>query len=123
MTLFQVRMTLARDADFPEGSNTRGYDFVVPLGTGKKPDAKTWKQHAKDCLVRRFWEGEEPRHGILRHSGGQWFVDYDPKRTSDDEPFVQLDRHPIEEGNYLSMVESDGKERTFHIVSVKLLGR
>jgi hypothetical protein len=122
MTLYRVRITLARDPDFPEGSNTRGYDFIVPLGGGKKPDTATWKQHAKDCLVHRFWEGEEPRHGVLRHSGHQWFVDYDVKRASDEEPFIQLDRHPIEEGNTLSMVEGDGKSRTFHIVSVKPFG-
>ncbi|MDR3500163.1 MAG: hypothetical protein P4L72_13165 [Parvibaculum sp.] len=121
MTLYRVRMTLARDADFPEGSNMRGYDFIVPLGAQNRPDASIWKRHTKDCLVHRFWEGEDDRHGLLRHTGGQWLVDYDLKREGDEEPFVQLDRHPIETGNYLSMVEGDGKQRTFHIVSVKPL--
>ena len=31
MSLFKIRLELARDHDFPEGSGARGYEFTAPL--------------------------------------------------------------------------------------------
>jgi hypothetical protein len=95
--------------------------MIVPLGGAMKLDPDAWKTHSKDCMVHRFWEGEEPQHGLLRHAGRHWFVDYDLKTEGDEEPFFMLERHAIEEGNYLSVTEHDGKMRTFHVISVKPL--
>lgn len=121
MSLYRVRMTLARDPAFPEGSSTRGYDFILPLDGAMMLDAKLWSAHSKDCLVHRFWEGEAPQHGLLRHKGQHWFVDYNLKSEGDEEPFFQLASHVIQEGNYLSVTERDGNMHTFHVVSVKPL--
>lgn len=121
MSLYRVRVTLARNSQFPEGSPTRGYDFIVPLTEAGTLDPAAWKVHSKDCLVHRFWEGEAPQHGLLMHKGQHWFIDYDLKTQGDEEPFYRLASHAIEEGNYVSITEQDGAMHTFHIVSVKPL--
>lgn len=118
MTLYRVHMVLARNDEFPEGSSTHGYDFVVPLDRDRKLDPVVWKNHTKDCIVHRFWAGEDDRRGRLRHAGGAWFIDYDEKVVGDEEPFFKLDRHEVKTGEYLSVTEPDGETRAFRIVRV-----
>lgn len=118
MTLYRVHMVLARNDEFPEGSSAHGYDFVVPLDQTMKLDPAAWKNHAKDCVVHRFWQGEEDQRGRLRHTGSNWYIDYDEKTTGDEEPFFKLDRHEVKTGEYLSVTEQDGETLAFRIVSV-----
>ncbi len=118
MTLYRVHMTLARNDKFPEGSNAHGYDFVVPLDASMKLDPDSWKAHAQDCVVRRFWGDKQAERGLLRHAGKSWFIDYDVTAEGDEEPFFKLDRHEVKPGEYLSVSEPDGETRTFRIVSV-----
>ncbi|MGB5092069.1 MAG: hypothetical protein WBN97_01995 [Parvibaculum sp.] len=118
MTLYRVHLTLARTQDHPQGSKTHGYDLVVPLDASGKLDPEAWKLHARDCTVRRFWEGEDDKRGLLRHIGRGWVIDYDKTTRSGDEPFFKLDRHEIKTGEYLSLLEEDGEMMTFHIASV-----
>ncbi|HMM13199.1 MAG TPA: hypothetical protein PKA57_01125 [Parvibaculum sp.] len=119
MTLYRVHMVLARNDEFPEGSSRHGYDFVVPLDEQGRLDPASWKSHAKDCVVRRFWVGEEDQRGRLRHAGTNWFIDYDETVVGDEEPFFKLDRHAVKTGEYLSVNERDGEAHTFRIVSVE----
>ena len=58
MALSIIRLELARDTDFPEGSSLHGYEFVAPLDGEGRIDADGWRAHRKRCRVRRFWEGE-----------------------------------------------------------------
>ena len=53
MTLYRVRMVLARNDEFPEGSNAHGYDLVVPLDDAGKLDPVSWKNHTKDCIAHK----------------------------------------------------------------------
>jgi|TARA_R110000824_G_scaffold118960_19_gene272694 hypothetical protein len=118
MTLFHVRMTLARNEDFPNGSPAHGYDLVVPLDGEAMLDAEEWKNHSKSCTVRRFWEGEADRKGLLRHIGRGWLIDYDATTREADEPFFKLDRHKFAAGEYLSVTEEDGEMLTFRVATV-----
>jgi hypothetical protein len=62
-----IRLELARNPDFPEGSSAHGYEFMAPLGPDGTLDDEVWKSEKRTCEVRRFWAGEEDEHG--RSSG------------------------------------------------------
>ncbi len=119
MALYHVRLILARNKDFPEGSPKRGYDLVVPLDGEMRLDAEGWKAQPKKCTVRRFWEDEADQLGLLRHIGRGWAIDYDTATPEADEPFFKLDRHEFKLGEYLSVTEQDGEMQSFRIASVE----
>ena len=119
MTLKQVRLELARDHDFPSGSHDRGYDFIAPLDDAGHLDAAEWKKNRDRCRVRRFWPGQPHEIGLLVHKrGGVWAFDYDPKSTEDDVPGYKFDKHRFVPGEYVSLTEHDGVQRTFFIKAV-----
>jgi hypothetical protein len=119
MTLKQVRLELARDHDFPSGSHERGYDFIAPLDDQGHLDAAEWKQNRDRCRVRRFWPGQPKEIGHLVHKpGGVWAFDYNPKSSVDDEPGYKFDKHRFIPGEYVSLTEHDGVQRTFFIKAV-----
>jgi len=118
MTLFRVHMHLARSPEYPDGSKVHGYEIVLPLNISMQLDPKAWREHARECVVRRFWQGEPTRRGVLRHAGHSWFVDYDLKSEGDEEPLFKLEDHKVQQGEYLSITEQDGETRTFLITSV-----
>lgn len=119
MPLKHIRLELARDNDFPQGSRTRGYEFVAPLDGAGHLDADGWRAARDRCRVKRFWEGEASEVGRLVHRrGGTWAFDYDPTRQDDDEPGFRLDKHRFVPGEYVSFREHDGVMRTFRIVAV-----
>jgi hypothetical protein len=86
MTLKRIRLELARDQDFPDGSRERGYDLIAPIGEDDCLVADEWRLNRDRCRVRRFWAGEEERGRLVHKRGGTWAIDYDPKTEDDDEP-------------------------------------
>ena len=116
--LKRIRLELARDQDFPSGSRERGYEFVAPLDDDGHLVAKEWQTTRDRCRVRRFWAGEPEELGHLVHRAGTWAFDYDPTRSSDDEPGFKLDKHRFVPGEYVSFREHDGAMRTFVIARV-----
>jgi len=117
--LSRIRLELARNPDFPEGSAAHGYDIIAPLDDEGKLDERAWKTFRQICRVQRFWKGEEDKVGRLsRNRGGMWFVDYDPKTDADDEPGFRFGSHVFRSGEYVSIRENDGVPRTFRVVSV-----
>ena len=119
MALKKVRLDLARNPDFPEGSRDHGYEFVAPLTDDGHLDPEEWLQNPDACVVRRFWAGEEDEHGrLVRLGPDRWVFDYDPTSDDDDEPTFRFDRHSFVPGEYVSITEHDGVERTFRVVSV-----
>lgn len=117
--LSRIRLELARNPDFPEGSAAHGYNIIAPLDPDGKLDQRAWKKFRQTCRVQRFWKGEEDKIGRLSHKpGGIWFVDYDPKTDTDDEPGFRFGSHVFRSGEYVSIRENDGVLRTFRVVSV-----
>lgn len=118
MPLKRIRLELARDHDFPDGSRERGYELIAPIDDSDHLAANEWREQREKCRVRRFWAGEE-EHGKLVHKpGGTWAIDYDPRSTADDEPGFRFDKHKFAPGEYVSLKEHDGVMRTFRVVSV-----
>lgn len=119
MSLKTVRLELARTREFPEGSNKRGYEFVVPLTEDGHIDVDAWASAKAACTVRRFWEGEDDRVGELHHTRHRtWAFSYEPGEE-DDEPFFHLESHAFQMGEYVSITEPDGKTLTFRVVAVR----
>lgn len=119
MTLKRIRLELARDHDFPAGSHERGYDFIAPLDDQGHLDAAEWRKQRERCRVKRFWAGQPNEIGHLVHKpGGSWAFDYDTKSTADDEKGFKFDRHSFIPGEYVSIKEHDGVQRTFFIKAV-----
>lgn len=119
MTLKRIRLELARDREFPNGSREHGYDFIAPLDEDGHLLAVEWRTNKDRCRVRRFWPGTADEIGRLVHRrGGTWAFDYDPTTDEDDEPGFKFDRHRFVPGEFVSITEHDGVQRTFVIKAV-----
>lgn len=119
----RIRLHLARSKEFPAGSTHHGYEFVAPLDTKGHIDAALWKTYPRQCLVRRFWQGEDDQVGVLVHKPGgsehaRWVFDYDKTRVDDDEAGYRFGSHAMTPGEYLTLRDQD-TEHTFKIVSVE----
>lgn len=120
MTLRTIRLELARCPEFPEGSAGHGYEFVAPLDKAGRFDAGEWKTARDKCVVRRFWDGEPDELGYLIHyNGHRWAFSYVRDTREDDETIFRFDRHLFRRGEYVSITEHDGVERTFRIADVR----
>jgi hypothetical protein len=122
MTLKKIRLELARDHDFPEGSNRRGYEFVAPIDAQGQLDPEAWKAHRDACRARRFWEGEDSELGhLVRKPGGHWAFHYDIHGDADDdESGYRFGAHRFLPGEYVSIREhDDDRFRTFLVVKVE----
>ena len=121
MSLRTVRLELARDPDFPDGSPDRGYEFIAPLNEDGRIDAAEWRRRRDECTVRRFWEGEDDEIGHVIHTQGRrWKFHYDVTGDEDDdEAGYRFDDHVFKEGEYVSILEHDGALRTFRVVRVR----
>lgn len=119
MTIKTIRLELARTKDHPAGDRGHAYEFRAPLdGTGHL-DASVWPKEKEVCTVKRFEGGQEAESGLLiRTRGGKWVFSYAPG-TDDDEGIFRLSSHRFIPGEYISVTEHDGVERTFRIVDVR----
>jgi hypothetical protein len=123
MSLSKIRLELARDHDFPDGSRAHGYEFTAPLGAdGHITDAE-WKTKRDHCRVRRFWNGDPDEVGhLIRKPGGSWAFHYDLLGDADDdEAGYRFGNHQFKPGEYVSIKEHDDVLRTFKVVMVQPL--
>jgi hypothetical protein len=118
--LRHIRLELARDHDFPDGSSERGYELVAPIDEEGHLAADAWKLIRDRCRVRRFWPQEADEVGHIVHKpGGTWAFHYDIHGDpSHDETGWHLNTHKFVPGEYVSIKEQDGVLRTFHVRAV-----
>tara|TARA_R110002110_G_scaffold3670_6_gene19009 strand:+ start:8474 stop:8848 length:375 start_codon:yes stop_codon:yes gene_type:complete len=123
MTLSKIRLELARDHDFPDGSTKRGYEFVAPLDTNDVIEAEQFQTQKARCRVRRFWDGNDDEVGhLVRKPGGSWAFHYDINGDADDdETGYRFGDHRFAEGEYVSIREHDDHMRTFRVTAVSPL--
>ena len=117
--MHEIRLVLARDHDFPEGSTLRGYIVHAPLDSDGKLDQAAWRAHAPACTVLRFWAGEDDQRGRLIHGRHGWLFTYGGEE--EDEPLFRLGEHRLVPGEYVSITEHDGIQRTFRVAGVRRL--
>src|SRR5262245_24643758 len=53
MPMKRIRLELARDHNFPEGSRQRGYEFAAPLDAQGHLLADAWHAMPEKCRVKR----------------------------------------------------------------------
>jgi hypothetical protein len=122
MALKRIRLELARTAEHPEGSASRGYAFVAPLTDDGHLDPDGWRTSRAECTVHRFWAGEDDEHGhLVHHRGHDWafhYAGHEAATGADEEPIFRFDRHRFVVGEYVSITEHDGVQRTFRVAEV-----
>lgn len=112
-----VRLELARNPGYPEGSPRHGYEIVAPLDPEGHIDEAAWRENRNACRVRRFWGDRPDEHGDLIRARRGWAISYVPGEA-DDEQIFRLDRHLLRVGEYVSITEPDDVTYTFKVVSV-----
>lgn len=118
----QIRLELAREPGHPGGSNSTGYDLVVPLDHDQRLSPDEWRKHKDLCRVHRFREDEDDAVGRLaRKPGGAWYFDYDDSTEDDDEMAHRLGDERFMIGEYVSVRDEDGDMHTYRVVSVRQL--
>ncbi len=116
---YKVRMELAREKDFPEGSREFGYMFTLPLRDDGKIDPDLWHEHRDTCRVVKFRPGDKDEVGhLVRRPGGSWAFRYDVSGDDDDEPGYRFGDESFVVGEYIS-VREDEDMHTYRIVSVE----
>ena len=120
MRLSRIRLELARDHDFPQGSSLHGYEMTVPLKPDGHIDDDAWRNARAQYRVRRFWQGEPDEHGHVVHKpGGAWAFHYDDTGdVDDDESTYRFADHLFRPGEYVSIREHEGRMRTYRIASI-----
>ncbi len=123
MSFSKIRLELARDQDFPDGSTERGYEFTVPLDDDGRISDSGWKSYRDRCRVRRFWSGAPDEVGhLIRKPGGSWAFHYDLLGDpDDDESGYRFGNHRFVPGEYVSIKEHDDVLRTFKVMMVQPL--
>lgn len=123
--MMRVRLELARDPEFPEGSHAHGYDMILPLDGDGRVSLTGWKADRDHCRVRRFWGHEGELVGHIVHkpggTGGIWAFHYDIRGSvegAQDEPGFHFETHKFLPGEYVSIRERDGAMRTFRVQMV-----
>ena len=117
--LRRVRLELARDHDFPNGSSEHGYDFIAPLDRQGHIDLNAWQELRARCRVRRFWGHEREEVGHIVHKRGRTWAFHEDIHgdPSHDEAGFRFDSHAFLPGEYVSIREQDGVLRTFRVKS------
>ncbi len=117
--LRKIRLNLARDADHPNGSSARGYEFAAPLDASNHIDVEAWKILREHCRVRRFWDGENEHGHLVHRPGGSWAFIYDIDGADDIEAGYRFGSHAFVPGEYVSITDGDGDLATFQVVTVQ----
>jgi len=119
MPLKIIRLELARSKDNPEGDSGHAYELRAPLDDAGHLDRVTWPLQKELCTIRKYEKDAEVQSGLLLHTrSGKWVFSYE-KGESDDEAVFRLSSHTFVPGEYISITEHDGIQRTFRIVSVE----
>ena len=119
MTMKHIRMELARDEDFPQGSRQHGYILIAPLDDMDRIDPAEWKANRDKCRVTRFWGSDEQEIGhLVRKPGGAWAFHYDIHGNEDDDDTgYRFGDERFRPGEYVSIREQDGEMRTFRVIT------
>lgn len=117
----KIRLEMARNTDFPNGSPKHGYDIIAPLDDTDHLDHKAWRKLRDKCRVVRFWGSDEHVVGHLLHTqGGTWVFRYDLSGDDiADEWGYRLNTERFIPGEYISIIEEDGDEMIYQVVSVQ----
>jgi len=115
----RIRLELAREKGYPQGSALIGYTLVAPLNANGQIDADLWHKYHQFCRVVRFRPDEADDVGhLIRKPGGSWAFRYDIKGDQEEETGYHFSSDRFTLGDYVSVREDDGLH-TFQVASVE----
>jgi len=118
MSLKTITLELARNPGYPEGDRQHGYVFRAPLNAEGFIDRVRWAALRPLCTVKRIEKSGEVETGLLViNRRNQWVFSY-ARGSEDDETLFRLADHRFRPGEYVSITEHDGGERTFKVAEV-----
>jgi hypothetical protein len=118
MSWKSIRLELGRTADFPDGSPSRTYLLRLPLDQENLIDEHALKAAPALATVHRYWPNEPDMIGNLIRSAKCWAISYEPDEGVDEAVF-HLEILPLQEGNYVTLTEPDGRRLPFRVASVR----
>ena len=116
MTWKNIRLDLARTAEFPEGSDAHSYLVRLPIDDNGMLEVSRLRRAEERPSVHRTWPDEHDKSGVLIARGRDWVISYQVG-DADDEAIFHLENHPIRLGQYLTITETDGEKLPFRVVS------
>lgn len=118
MNLKVITLELARNPGQPAGDHARGYIFRAPLDTNNHFDHLQWPAVKEFCTVQRIENGRPVESGLLVHTRrGEWVFSY-VRGDEDDETLFRFAKHRFVPGEYVSITEHDGVQRTFKVAAI-----
>jgi hypothetical protein len=118
MSLKRIRLELARDPEFPEGSRERGYEFAAPLDECGRLVPAEWRRARSRCRVTRFRPGDAEYVGHLVWRGGVWVFAPDADDATAEAAHFKLGIRRFIPGEYVAFSEPNGIKRTFRVARV-----
>jgi hypothetical protein len=111
----KIRLELARTADFPSGSVSRGYLIQLPLDCEGRIDSDVLATKPYRATVRRYWSTEPDEAGNVVGIESGWAL-----RCNDGpDRMLLLGGHPIRLGEQVSVLEADGGVLPFTVSSIR----
>lgn len=112
-----VRLELAENGEFPNGSASRAYLMRLPLGTDDRIDEQAFLALPERATVRRLWPSEADMSGHLVRRDGHWAV-----IARNGEVIGDLDPGPVRIGETVRLRER-GQDRWFRVAALSELER
>ncbi len=116
MTWNTIRLELARNPDFPEGSQHHGYLLHAPLDRTGRLDVEAFEAERGRAAVEEFWGDRDPKRGRLVHRNRSlWCFVFG---ENDEEPIFHFGEHRFVPGEYLTVRDFSGADLTFRVARV-----
>jgi len=116
MDMFEVRLELAVNPDYENGSDKCGYMLQLPLTEDYFIDEAAYEKHAERFKVTRYWENEPERSGrLVRKWKHTWHLEY---TNNEIEPIFQLDKERLVLGEFIDIRDHGNRMHVFKIVSL-----
>jgi hypothetical protein len=113
-----IRLELARTAQFPRGSPHRCYLLHLPLEAGGLIDEALVRAYPMRATVRRFWPSQPDLRGNVIKTPDGWAFRYE-SRAEGDETVFSFDTHPIQVGECIIVTEPDGERIPLWVTNVQ----
>ena len=110
-----IRLELARTAEFPAGSVSRGYLIRLPLDDSDLIDPVALERSPHRATVRRYWSTEPDEAGLVHKGDGGWAM----RCNGMPDRLLLVDDRPIRLGQKVSVVEPGGDLLPFTIASIR----
>jgi hypothetical protein len=109
-------MELARNRDFPQGSQHHGYLLHAPLNRDGRLDLDEFEAGRNRAVVEEFWGDIDPKRGKLLHRNRSlWSFSFG---ANDEEPIFHFSDLCFVPGEYLTVRDLSGKDLIFRVTSV-----